>query len=102
MNQPYKIFIKFSLFFFAILLLSSRCQAFTTYTIRFSAYSYNPNSLNVKVGDTIKWIGDFKTYPMQSTAVPQPALAFGPIYKGDTFIYPVLFVGEYDFQNNQY
>jgi plastocyanin len=70
------------------------------YTVQFQAYSYSPNALGVLVGDTIKWIGDFSTFSLQSVSVPSDAAPFGPINSGDTFLYVVKFVGEYDYQNN--
>ncbi len=83
----------------------SKSQGFTTHIIRFgdvNGYSYFPKTLNVFVGDTIKWVGKFSDLPLQSTTVPPGALPFGPINAGDTFIYVVKVDGEYGYQNNIY
>jgi len=76
-----------------------------TYTILFGGthgFTYFPSTQNILVGDTIQWVGDFSTYNLQSTFVPTGAINFGPINTGDTFIYVVKVLGEYDFQNNKY
>ncbi len=65
-------------------------------------FTYFPNQLNVFVGDTIKWIGDFSTYNLQFTSVPVGALKIGPITSGDTLTYIVKVIGEYDFSCLKY
>jgi len=75
------------------------------YTIQFGGihgYTYFPNPINVFVGDTIQWIGDFSQYSMQSTSVPAGAASFGPVNSGDTFSYVVKITGDYSYQNNMY
>jgi plastocyanin len=96
-------FFVFNIFLF--LFSSLPCQAFTAHTIKFGGtqgYSYMPNALNVFVGDTVKWVGDFSTYALESTTIPLSAIPFGPINVGDTFSYVVKIQGEYGFQCPRY
>jgi plastocyanin len=58
---------------------------------------YSPNSLDVSVGDTIQWQGDFSFHPLSSTSVPGGALTFHQA-SGSTFTYPVLIAGTYLYQ----
>jgi plastocyanin len=73
-----------------------------THTIQFGGpihgFTYFPDSLNVFVGDTIKWVGDFKQYPLQISG----AALIGPIDSGNTFSFVVSKTGTYNFQNNIY
>jgi plastocyanin len=89
---------------FIFFLLTSSAFA-NVYTIQFGGihgYSYFPNMLNVFVGDTVEWVGDFSAYTLQSTSVPSGASSFGPINTGDTFQYIVRFEGTYNYQDTKY
>ncbi|MFI5263173.1 MAG: T9SS type A sorting domain-containing protein [Candidatus Kapaibacterium sp.] len=65
-------------------------------------YVYTPNFLNVEVGDTIVWRGDFSQYALVSTSVPPGAKTIGPVNSGTTFSYPVEVAGSYSYQNTVY
>src|SRR5437868_5342615 len=100
-----KAHIKISMFFCISFFTTSICQGFTTHLIQFGGtfgFAYSPASINVVVGDTIKWVGKFSLFPLQSTSVPAGATVIGPITSGDTFKYTVTVAGEYDYQNNTY
>ncbi len=50
-----------------------------TFVIQFGGSlgeTYSPNTLNVLVGDTIQWMGDFSMHPLSSTSVPTGASTF--------------------------
>jgi plastocyanin len=60
-------------------------------------FAYSPNSLSVKVGDTIKWEGSFTTHPLSSTTIPSQAASWQNA-SGTTFIYVVKAPGTYNYQ----
>jgi plastocyanin len=62
-----------------------------------SGNNYVPNSLNVIVGDTITWNGNFGLHPLASTGVPAGALTFANS-SGSTFFYIVAVAGVYDYE----
>jgi len=69
----------------------------TTHIIHFSGsfgQSYSPNSLDVSIGDTIKWEGDFSSHPLSSTTVPLGAQSFSQS-SGTAFIYVITAAGTY-------
>ncbi len=71
-----------------------------THIIQFGGtvgFHYSPNSLNVSVGDTIQWEGDFSMHPLSSTSVPAGGLSFHQA-TGSVFSYPVLIAGAYLYQ----
>ncbi len=59
--------------------------------------NYSPNQLNVTVGDTITWMGDFMSHPLESTSVPAGADTFQ--YHGvlPAHSYVVVVEGAYNF-----
>jgi len=59
--------------------------------------AYSPNSLNVSVGDSIIWEGDFITHPLSSTSVPAGAQKFHQ-GTGNIFAYVVPVAGSYQYQ----
>ncbi|MDP4218834.1 MAG: choice-of-anchor D domain-containing protein [Bacteroidota bacterium] len=65
-------------------------------------HNYSPQSLDVIVGDTVVWIGDFTTYDLVSIDVPAGALPFGPIKTGSSFSYVVQVPGDYTYKNQVY
>ncbi len=72
----------------------------TTHVVQFGGsfgFAYSPNSLNVSVGDTIKWQGDFSMHPLSSTSVPTGASSFHQ-GSGSVFIYPITVAGTYLYQ----
>ncbi len=73
---------------------------YQTHVIQFSDFSYNPSSLNVAVGDTILWQGNFMAHPLESSSVPEGADHFGPVTSGTEFIYVVEVEGTYTYDCN--
>jgi plastocyanin len=61
-----------------ILLASSQLFGGVLRTITFAGTSFTPNTLNVNVGDTIIWIGNYGFHQIQSTTIPGSAATFGP------------------------
>jgi len=72
----------------------------TTHVVQFGGsfgFTYSPNSLNVSIGDTVKWEGDFSMHPLSSTSVPAGAQSFHQA-TGNVFFYPVTVAGMYLYQ----
>jgi len=65
-------------------------------------YNYSPNTLEVVMGDTIEWQGDFSSYDLVSVSVPSGAASFGPIKTGTTFDYVVQVPGMYSYKDEPY
>ncbi|MEI8134917.1 MAG: choice-of-anchor D domain-containing protein [bacterium] len=94
-----------SIYFILSQIVHSDVEAFTSYTVQFGGvrgYSYFPNTLNVHVFDTIKFVGPFHDFPINSTSLPSGVLPIGPDSTGDTLRYVVTREGEYYYQNNRY
>lgn len=85
----------------AIVVLATATTAYaTTHVIQFGGSlgeTYSPKTLDVSVGDTIKWEGSFSFHPLSSTSVPNGALSFHQA-SGSVFIYPVTIAGSYLYQ----
>lgn len=96
--------MKLSLFIAALtILFSNRIAGATSYTIRFGGgfgNIYEPKQLNVAVGDTIIWRGDYVTHPLMSTSVPAGAEPFaqdtGTVYT--PLRYVVRVAGTYNYE----
>jgi plastocyanin len=72
----------------------------TTHIIQFGGsfgLHYSPNSLNVSVGDTIRWEGDFSMHPLSSTTIPVGGQSFHQT-SGSVFSYSVIIAGTYLYQ----
>ena len=72
----------------------------TTHIVQFGGsfgFTYSPNSMNVFVGDTIKWQGDFSMHPLSSVSVPTGAIVFHQ-GSGSEFSYIVTTAGMYNYQ----
>ena len=72
----------------------------TTHTIKFGGSlgkKYSPASLNVNVGDTIVWTGDFDQHTLTLVKAPAGAKGFKGIETGHTFRYIVTVEGRYDY-----
>lgn len=87
-------------FFVAILLVGFAIQTnATTHQILFggaTGFRYAPNILDVAVGDTIVWSGDFGSHPLASTSVPATAMPFSNS-SGSVFSYIIKVAGSYTF-----
>lgn len=59
--------------------------------------AYSPKSVDVAVGDTIRWEGSFSVHPLSSTSVPAGAQSFHQA-SGTVFDYPVAVAGTYLYQ----
>jgi plastocyanin len=95
------IFLIARLFFLtaAFLAMASIVHA-TTHIIRFGdtlGYSYSPKTLNVAIGDIVRWEGDFSSHPLSSTSVPPGALTFHQD-SGTVFSYLVEVEGTYNYR----
>ncbi len=101
-KTPRAIVIVFSIFL--MLILSTSSYLAKTHTIQFGGsffHSYNPDVLNVSVGDTIRWVGNgtssFVAHSLQSDTIPVGAEAFGVIDTGTSFVYVVKQPGYYHY-----
>ena len=96
-------------FVFALLVMVAgvRTASATMDTIKFgvnSSLTYSPNSLQVSVGDTIVWMGDFGAHPLElntktGAGFPAGATPLSPPSSGTTsYMYVVSVAGTYDYQ----
>ncbi len=91
-----------------VLVFASTHVFATTDTILFGGINpgknFKTSTLDVKIGDTILWVGFFGTsdpfHILQSVSVPPGAASFGPVISGQTFAYPVTVAGDYNYQCN--
>ena len=74
----------------------------TTYTIQAGGFSFSPSTVNVAVGDTIKWAWLNGTHTTTSVTVPTGAAAWdNPLDNSHTsFSYVVHVGGQYNYQCN--
>lgn len=90
----------------SILLLASVSDALPIkHIIQFGGqlgYKYSPNTMDVIVGDTVVWTGDFMKYDLVSVSVPPGAASFGPIKTGTSFSYVVQAAGDYSYKSAIY
>jgi plastocyanin len=89
-----------SVILLALFILVTTTLHATTYLVQFGGtfgLTYSPNSLNVFVGDTIKWQGDFSMHPLSSTSVPSGAASFSQ-GAGSVCSYIVTTAGMYNYQ----
>jgi plastocyanin len=94
-------FVAMLLGFFAV---ATTSQA-TTHIVKFGhslLYTYSPDTMSIRVGDTIQWEGDFTFHPLQSFQVPLGADSF--YYDGvDTmYRYAIKVEGEYNYRCTQH
>jgi len=67
--------------------------------IAFGGTSFTPNTLNVSVGDTIVWSGNFGFHIIKSDAIPGGAATWGPTTASTTsLIYVVTVPGLYHYE----
>jgi plastocyanin len=88
-----------SIALFVALFATASVANATTHVIQFGGahgLTYSPSSLNVSVGDTIKWEGDFGMHPLSSTSVPAGAATFHS-GSGSSFSYKVAVSGTYQY-----
>jgi plastocyanin len=99
MNQnPFRMFQIVKVTVLSVAFLSAAFVAgATTHVVQFGGAfgsNYSPKSLNVAVGDTVKWMGAFGSHPLSSTSVPSGAASFHA-GSGSVFVYAVLVSGTY-------
>ncbi len=93
--------LKLTIFFAAVIVTISVPAFSKTHIINFGGISFTPNTLNVAVGDTIVWKGNFGFHELQSTSVPTGAATWGPTTATQTsLVYVVTVPGTYDYQCN--
>lgn len=89
-----------NVFFAVILLVGFAIQTnATTHQILFggaTGFQYAPNSLNVAIGDTIVWSGDFGTHPLKSLSVPPTATPISNS-SGTVYSYIIKVEGSYTY-----
>jgi len=84
----------------ALLIAAASPADATTHLILFGGsvgFVYSPNSLNVAVGDTVKWQGDFSIHPLSSTSFPVGASSFHA-GSGSSFSYWVDVAGTFHYR----
>jgi plastocyanin len=89
-----------SIILFTMFVVAVTTAHATTHLVQFGGsfgFTYSLNSMNVFVGDTIKWQGDFSMHPLSSTNVPAGAMVFHQA-SGSTFSYIVTTAGMYNYQ----
>jgi plastocyanin len=96
-------FLKKSTWFAAALMMISAIplkSSAVTYTVQFGdswGLSYTPNSFAARVGDTVKWVGDFSAYPLRSAAIPSGAVAWEKSGGTEPFYYSIRIPGAYGY-----
>src|SRR5439155_22032058 len=95
MNRPHRIRIAF---FAAIISLVAFSAFGKTHVVKYSAYTYSPDSLSVFIGDTIQFSGSFHDFPLQISG----AAIAGPIDSGNIYLFVVRSLGTYLFQTPIY
>ncbi|MGD0036355.1 MAG: T9SS type A sorting domain-containing protein [Bacteroidota bacterium] len=100
-TQSISVFRKTTSIMWVVLMLVVVTKAHaTTHIIQFGGsfgFTYSPNSLNVSIGDTVNWQGDFSMHPLSSTSVPVGASSFHQA-SGSVFTYSVTVAGTYLYQ----
>lgn len=89
---------------FSFVLLSFGAFA-TNHIINFGqsfGMNYVPNLVNVVVGDTITWTGDFSFHPLESTSVPSGADTFQYHGVSPVHFYVIMVAGTYNFHCAQH
>jgi plastocyanin len=89
----------FALIFLAIAGIHTSLFA-TTYTVQVGNYYFNPSSLNVEVGDIVKWVWVQGTHTTTSTTIPAGAASWDkPITSSNqTYSYTVTVAGTYNYK----
>jgi len=93
-NKVYFLYL-----FLFTLLIGNKVSA-TTHTVQVGNYYFNPNTLNVEVGDTVKWVWVQGSHTTTSTTIPSGAATWDhPINSGSTsYSYKVTVAGTYNYK----
>jgi plastocyanin len=89
--------MKYFPFLFLLFMFSCKPKP-VTHTITFAPFAFTPGELDVHVGDTIVWNGDFASHPLTGTSAPEGATPIEHISEGTTFSYVVAVPGVYNYQ----
>ena len=87
--------------FLSLLLFTGNSQSSTT-TIQVGGFAFNPSSVTVTAGDTVKWMWNDGSHTTTSTSVPAGATSWNsPLNSSSTsFTYVVTTAGQYSYQCN--
>ena len=93
------IFVFLSMMFLAGTIFSNRIHA-TIHQVQVGNYSFNPSSMNVIIGDTVKWIWVSGTHTTTSTTIPPGATSWdSPITSSNpSYEYVVTVEGTYNYK----
>jgi len=95
---------KFTFFVFTMTILAgmfiNTATFAVTHTVTVGNYYFNPTSLNVEVGDIVKWVWVEGSHTTTSTSVPAGAASWdSPLNSGNqTYSYTVTTAGNYDYK----
>ena len=94
-----KIYFFTSAAIFALVILTLTTKA-TVHQVQVSNFQFTPSSLNVTVGDTIKWVWVNGSHTTTSTTIPGGAASWDqPLSSSSTtFSYPVTVAGTFNYQ----
>jgi plastocyanin len=82
-----------------VLFLTVRTDWATTHVVQFGGslgFAYSPANFSAKVGDTVKWEGDFVMHPLSSTTIPANAASWH-MGSGTLFTYVITVAGTYNY-----
>jgi len=89
----------FSLALLLGLLCLGTAAVATVHTVNVNNFNFAPASLNVSVGDTVRFVGQSGTHTATSTSVPSGAASFdGAVGTGQVFEYEVTEAGTYNYK----
>jgi plastocyanin len=86
-------------FLAVILFLVVKSNWATTHVVQFGGsfgFTYSPSSFSAKVGDTVRWEGDFSLHPLTSTTIPANAASWTNT-SGTSFVYIITVAGTYNY-----
>ncbi|MCX6282117.1 MAG: BACON domain-containing carbohydrate-binding protein [Bacteroidetes bacterium] len=94
-----KIYTLTALIFLAVILAATEASA-TVHQVQVGNYFFNPASMNITVGDTVKWIWVSGTHTTTSTSIPAGAASWDqPITSSNTtYSYTVTNAGTYSYK----
>jgi plastocyanin len=93
-----KLYTIFVMIIAALVSLHQEAKA-TIHTVQSGNFFFNPNSLNVTVGDTIKWVNTAGSHTTTSSNIPSGAATWDANLNSSTptFLYKVTVAGTYDY-----
>jgi len=94
---------KFTLSFFVLIFMAiagiHTTTFATTHTVQVGNYYFNPSSLNVEVGDIVKWVWVQGNHTTTSSTIPAGAASWDKIINSSnqTYSYTVTVAGNYNY-----